>query len=269
MRSVHIAMFFRGQKGSPVKFEFDIFVEDLKPWTSTHSHSDGAPIPLLLTWRRGNRRSGNTKSVMPTGGRIVFNEGFKLPATLFERSSGHIERKCLTFALVEDESAKTIKISRQLATGELELSQFVDSTEPRSMNIPLSLGLVGNNTEEANPTLSLRIFSSGRLPSPSSIFSGRLSSGGRTDTMHRRSYVLSESSDESNDDETNEIDSFTDDEDSDDKKSPALTNRELLFSLSPTASNASKSEFARPRSASPATRSIDGQNSSSSSGAKV
>lgn len=276
-------MFFRGQKGSPVKFEFDIFVEDLKPWTSAQSQSDGATIPLLLTWRRGSKRSGSTKSVMPTGGRVVFNEGFKLPATLFERSSGQMQRKCVAFALVEDESAKVVKISRQLAAGELDLSQFGNLTEPCSTSIPLSIALAGNNGDGADPTLSLRISSSGRLPSPS-IFSGRLSSGGRTDSPQRRSYVLPESTDES-DDETDEIDSFTDDDDSprssdDDsarkapRKLPEATARELLFSKSTTAgpilSIASKSNPAltRAMSTSPA-RPLAGQNVGSSSGTKV
>jgi hypothetical protein len=258
-------MFFRGQKGSPVKFEFDIFVEDLQPWTSAHS-----PIPLLLTWRRGSKRSGSTKSVMPTGGRVVFNERFKLPATLFERSSGQIQRKCVTFALVEDESAKVVKISRQLATGELDLSQFGNLAEPRSTSIPLSVGLAGNNAGSgAEPTLSLRISSSGRLPSPSSIFSGRLSSGGsRTDSPQRSSSVAPESTDESDGDEIDEIDSFTDDEESprssdDDssRKAPVLTSREMLLSSGPTPS--------RPRSASPAARSLDGQSFGSSSVSKV
>ena len=36
--------------GSLVKFEFDIYVEDLMAWTSTHSQRDGTSIPLLLTW---------------------------------------------------------------------------------------------------------------------------------------------------------------------------------------------------------------------------
>ncbi|KAG0566301.1 hypothetical protein KC19_7G053400 [Ceratodon purpureus] len=277
-------MFFRGQKGTPVKFEFDIFVEDLKPWTSAQSQSDGPPVPLVLTWRRGSKRSGSTKGVMPTGGRVVFNEGFKLPATLFERSSGQIQTKCVTFGLVEDESAKAVKISRQLATGELDLSQFGNSTEPRSASIPLSVGHGGNNAERAEPTLSLRI-SSGRVGSPSSIFSGRLSSGGRTDSPQRRSYVPPESTDESGDDETDEIDSFTDDDESPRssdnessrsiRKNPPLTEREMLFSSSATASpaplNALKSSPAltRTRSASPATRSYDGQKHSSSSDAKA
>lgn len=283
-------MFFRGQKGSPVKFEFDIFVEDIKPWTSAQAQTDGAPIPLLLAWRRGRSRSGSTKSVMPSvggsdGGRVVFNESFILPATLFERKSGEFQKKSLSFALLEDESAKVVKISRQLATGELDLSQFGNATEPQSISIPLAIGLAGTHAE-GDPTLSLRVSSSGRLPSSSSIFSrGSLSSGGRssvTGSTHRTSYFLPESDD--SDDEHESIDSFTDDDDSsrssDDEsrntgKKGAVERQKLLSTIAtPTPTNTSKLVFpnpviARSRPASPASRSSYGQSSGSSSGAKV
>lgn len=282
-------MFFKGQKGSPVKFEFDIFVEDIKPWTSAQALSDGAPIPLLLAWRRGRNRSGSTKSIMPSvggsdGGRVVFNESFILPATLFERKSGEFQKKSVSFALLEDESAKAVKISRQLATGELDLSQFGNAIEPRITSIPLAIGLAGTHAE-GDPILSLRVSSSGRLPSSSSIFSRSLSSGGRssvTGSPHRTSYFLPESDD--SDDENESIDSFTDDEDSprssDDESrnagTKAVVERQKLLSTNatPTPTNTSKSMFpnpvvARSRPGSPPARSYYGQSSGNSSGAKV
>nr|XP_024397619.1 uncharacterized protein LOC112292889 isoform X4 [Physcomitrium patens] len=264
-----------GLKGTPVKFEFDIFIEDIKPW------SDGATIPLLLAWQRGSNRSGTTKTVVPSVGRIAFNESFRLPATLFERSSGQIQKKCVTFALIEDENAKAIKISRQLATGEIDLSQFVYLTEPRCVSIPMTIALSGSNSG-SDPYLSLRISSSGRLPSPS-IFSGRLSSGGRADSMSQRtSYILPET-DDSDGNESDEIDSFTDDEDSprssydntmSTKKIPA-SKRDQLFSATASASSdaskfmSSNPVIARVRTASPAPSDDNGQSSGSSFDAKA
>lgn len=267
-----------------MKFEFDIFVEDIKPWTSAQAQSDGAPIPLLLAWRRGKSRSGTTKSAMPSiggsdGGRVVFNESFILPATLFERKPGEFLKKSVNFALLEDESAKVVKISRQLAVGELDLSQFGNATEPQSTSIPLAIGLAGTHAE-GDPTLSLRVSSSGRLPSSSSIFSRRSSSvtGG---PPQRTSYFVPESDD--SDDENESIDSFTDDEDSprssDDESrnagtKAAVDRQKLLSANTAPPSNTSKlmspnPAIARSRPTSPPARSSYGQSSGSSSGAKV
>lgn len=271
---MHVTMFFRGQKGSPVKLEFNIFLEDIKPWTSAQAQSDGAVIPLLLAWRRGSKRSGSTKSVMPSvggsdGGKVVFNESFKLPATLFVRKSGGFQKKSVIFALLEDESAKTVKISRQLCTGELDLSQFGNSTEPCTTSIPLSIGL-GGTQAEGDPTLSLRVSSSGRFASSSSTSSGRLSSGGRPEIPHRTSYFLAESDDSDNEEE---IDSLTDDEESSGSpdgepamsaQAKAAMKREILFSphaIPPPNLIYPNPVTARERPASTPVRLSDGQSS--------
>lgn len=285
--SFHKAMFFRGQKGSSAKFEFEIFVESIRPWTSAQAQSDGPPIPLLLGWRRGRSRSGTTKSAMPSvggsdGGRVVFNESFKLQATLFENKSGGYQKKSLTFVLLEDENAKVIKISRQLAVGELDLALFANATEPQSTTIPLAIGVAGTHAE-GDPSLSLRVSSSGKLSSSSTSLYKRLSSGGRTSvtesTAHRTSYFMPESDD--SDDGNESIDSFTDDEHSPESSDDELSNpgtkaaidRQKLLSTNSASSTAKSmsqnSPTARSRPTSPPTRSSYGQSSGSSSGAKV
>jgi hypothetical protein len=276
-------MFFRGQKGSPVKLEFDIFLEDIKPWTPAQVQSDGAVIPLLLAWRRGRKRSGSSKSVMPSvggseGGKVVFNERFRLPATLFVRKSGEFQKKSVTFALLEDESKKAAKISRRLATGELDLSQFGDSTEVCSTSIPLSVR-PGGTQAEGEPSLSLRISSSGRLASSSSTSSGRFSSGGRTEILQGTSYFLPESDDSDSEDE---IGSFTDDEESSGSpyNEPTMSaeakealKREILFSpyaMPPAALIYPNPVIARERPATTSTRlSFDQSSGRSFSAEKV
>ncbi|KAG0604047.1 hypothetical protein M758_10G140300 [Ceratodon purpureus] len=276
-------MFFRGQKGSPVKLEFNIFIENIEPWTSAQAQSDGAAIPVFLAWRRGSKRSGSTKSVIPSvggsdGGKVVFNESFKLPATLFVRKSGGFQKKSVTFALLEDESAKTVKISRQLGTGELDLSQFGNSTEPCSTRIPLSIGL-GGTQAEGDPTLSLRVSSTGRFASSPSTSSGRLSSGGRSEAPQRTSYFLPESDDSDNE---QEIDPFTDDEESPGSPDGGLAmsaqaieamKREILFSpyaILPSKLLYPNPVIARERPSSTPARLSDGQSSGRSfSAAKV
>ena len=211
----------RNQKGTPVKFEFEILVQEIKPWGEAQSQT--APMPVILSWRRGDKRSGSTKSVSLSGGggdggTMSFNESFKLPATLFEKKAGHFMKKCVTFTL-HDDTERSAKVSRPLASAELDLAEFSGLTSPRNTSVPLDVG-AGVPTGVGAPTLYLRISPMGRNGSTLSLLNAgsRVSAGSSRqlllDQAVRNNLIAALESEDDGDNQSTEIDSFTDDEES-------------------------------------------------------
>lgn len=206
--SLGMAIFFglgsRGLKGAPMKYEFEIYIEEIRPW----AQSPQCPAtPVLISWRRGSKRFSSSKSVIPLVGRIPFNETFKLPATFFEKKSGKIQEKTVEFYLLED-LGKSRRISKQLASGELHLTDFRKVMEPMAMSIPMVVGSGGPNPGETC-SLYLRIRSTIRNDSSQDL---SISSSANVFAAVKKN--VAEESDEANDSDAAEIESFTDDDES-------------------------------------------------------
>lgn len=206
--NLEMAMFLglgsRSPKGAPVKCEFEIYIEEIRPW----AQSPQCPTtPVIISWRRGSKRFSSSKSVIPLVGRIPFNETFKFPATFVVKKSGKILEKMVEIYLLED-IGKSRRIPKQLASGELHLTDFRKVVEPMEMSIPMVVGSGGPNPGETC-SLYLTIRSTSRNGSSQNV--SRSSSGNVFAAVTKN---VAEKSDEANDSDAAEIESFTDDDDS-------------------------------------------------------
>ncbi|KAG6540981.1 hypothetical protein Mapa_017651 [Marchantia paleacea] len=218
------------KKGQPVKLEFLILIQEIKPWKPVQS----AKTPLVLQWQRGDKRSGKTKIVVPDeDGRIVFNESFKLPAKLVREPEGKgknagvvkFQKKTVVFNLLE---ATT---DRQLARCIVDLGEYGDTDTAVEANSPLSTGK--KVVSGGSPSFFFKIGLHGKKEEPRTSFSARVSFGSKAaatapatakapavsgkgavepalDEETRKSLVAALMSDE--DDDNDSIASFTDDE---------------------------------------------------------
>jgi hypothetical protein len=175
----------RKAKGVPGRFEFDILVQEIKPWMPA------VPYPVLLSWHRGEKRWGSTAGMMPliggsNGDRVYFNESFKIPATLYEKQPGNnaggYEKKPLLFTLqsaTEHPSDYRKTARKTLAMAEIDLGEFANLTTPLYRGILLD---VGKNTAAGKPILYFRIDCRRKAPT-SAPLSSRLAVGLRGSSL--------------------------------------------------------------------------------------
>ncbi|KAH8945333.1 hypothetical protein BDL97_12G036500 [Sphagnum fallax] len=175
----------RKAKGVPGRFEFEILVQEIKPWMPA------VPSPVLLSWHRGEKRWGSTAGMMPliggsNGDRVYFNESFKIPATLYEKQPGNnaggYEKKPLLFTLqsaTEHPSDYRKTARKTLAMAEIDLGEFASLTTPLYRGILLD---VGKNNAAGKPILYFRIDC--RRKAPTSVpLSSRLAVGLRGSSL--------------------------------------------------------------------------------------
>ncbi|KAL2643076.1 hypothetical protein R1flu_010663 [Riccia fluitans] len=160
------------KKGQPVKLEFLIFIQEIKPWKPAQS----AKTPLVLSWERGDKRSGRTQRVVPNeDGKVEFNEEFKLQAKLVREPEGKgknqgvvkFQKKTVNFQLLD---AVT---DRQLARCVVDLGEYGDADAVVQANAPLSTGK--KVVTSGSPTLYFKIGVNGKKEEPRTSFSARVS----------------------------------------------------------------------------------------------
>lgn len=140
-----LGLISKSKKGSSLSIEFYIQVQEIRPW-SVKLQNAKAELPLVLHWQRGDKRSGNTRAALPEespdGGRIVFHESFRLPATLYrEETKGStsaapakFQKKCVVFSLFE-----TSPKGAKLGTAVLDLADYGSVTTLVPTKIPFAL----------------------------------------------------------------------------------------------------------------------------------
>eukprot|EP01018_Ginkgo_biloba_P008138 Gb_20098 [translate_table: standard] len=126
----------KSRKGSSVRVEYLIHLQEIKPWPL--SLFSKTQTSVILQWERGDKHSGSTRTAKPQiglafeEGRIVFNESFRLPATLFRESpikgsksaeNDKFRKKCLVFKLFEAKNEKPVR-GHLLGSGEVNLAKF-------------------------------------------------------------------------------------------------------------------------------------------------
>eukprot|EP00249_Psilotum_nudum_P022632 c28590_g1_i1 orf=315-3833(-) len=131
-------------KGKAVHVEFEICLVEIKPWQRFQSSK-----PVILLWHRGDKHSGVTKIVMPQveadsdGGKIAFNESFRLPTILYPELSkkgsklgrnGMFQEKLVVFSLHEAGNSR----GQPLGTASLDLAAYATIQEQKRITIPLT-----------------------------------------------------------------------------------------------------------------------------------
>ncbi|KAJ7522761.1 hypothetical protein O6H91_18G025500 [Diphasiastrum complanatum] len=238
----------RSKKGTSVSVEFLIHLQEIKPWPIARS-SKSAPSPsVILQWERGDKHSGSTKSVAPSPGqgndgfRLVFNEHFRLPATLYKEpenksskssksshdQGGKFQKKSVVFSLI------AVK-GQTLARAVLDLAEYAALDSAATTAIPLTAvrkGLLGTGGSSPHLFLGIAPYNKGSLSvdgvdqghhrEASSVAASASSRGfnppntkvePELDDESRESLVAALMSDE------DEIASFTDDDDEDSPRS--------------------------------------------------
>ncbi|KAL3696181.1 hypothetical protein R1sor_010257 [Riccia sorocarpa] len=247
------------KKGQPLKLEFLIVIQEIRPWKPAQS----AKTPVVLSWERGDKRSGKTQRVVPSDdGKVEFNEQFTLQAKLVREPEGKgknagvvkFQKKTVNFLLLD---AVT---DRQLARCVIDLGEFGDADAAVQANAPLSTGK--KVVTAGSPTLFFKISVNSKTEEPRTSFSARVSFGSKAaavaapkspaatpkpeveaalDEETRKSIVAALMSDEEDDNDS--IASFTDDEE---EATPESTPKTPSRGASSSKSAGSESSNSKP-----------------------
>ncbi|CAM6039305.1 unnamed protein product [Sphagnum compactum] len=255
-----MAKFFGLGSKTPVKIAFQIHVQEIKPWmsmtTMTMQGGISSTPAIILSWTQGEKRSGSTKPIQPSSGKIIFNEEFKLSVTMLEKTGKQKrewESKYLLFTLhdlsLPSQSSSTQQNSTTLASAELDLSKVINLEERMTtFTIPLNVrggggssqGSSNNPSAAAAPILSLRI--SAQVVKAVALFNSSMIKGTWRPSSSSASTNVKTNVQARNNNATSiedlEIDSFTDDDDDSPRTSTGSTkevenkaelNRKKLF----------------------------------------
>eukprot|EP00249_Psilotum_nudum_P017024 c26114_g2_i1 orf=1-1929(-) len=138
----------RRGKADSLQIEFEIRLIEITPWQGLQSSRQSAS--LILLWQGSDKLSGNSKIVFSqgeessSGGKIRFDESFRLPVTLYRESTKKgnkssanemFQANCVVFSLCEANNSK----AQPLGRATLDLAAYGAIEEPKRINIPLSV----------------------------------------------------------------------------------------------------------------------------------
>ncbi|XP_057521098.1 uncharacterized protein LOC130801299 [Amaranthus tricolor] len=202
------------RRGPSIQVDYLIHVQDIKPWPPTQSLKNVRSV--LIQWENGERNSGSTSSVAPSieDGKIVFNESFRLSATLSRdmsvKTGGDVDifhKNLLELNLYEPRRDKTVK-GQLLGTAIVDLADYGVVREVTSVSAPMNCTRSFRNTMQ--PILNLRIQAYDKVRSSSGVsLRGRLAKEASLDKNDAESVsalMSEEYADEA------EVASFTDDD---------------------------------------------------------
>ncbi|MED6132264.1 hypothetical protein PIB30_017531 [Stylosanthes scabra] len=151
----------KNRRSGSVQIDYLIHLKEIKPWPPTQSLRSLRSV--LIQWKNGEASSGCTKLVSPSlgsvigEGKIEFNESFKLSVTFLRDMSvrggdGDVFHKNqLELNLFEPRREK----GQLLATGSIELADFVMHKESVNVSVPMSCKRSYRNTDQ--PLMFLKI----------------------------------------------------------------------------------------------------------------
>lgn len=157
----------KSKRESSVHVSFLIHLQEIKPWSPSQSLK--AQTPVILHWERGDRHTGSTRRVIPqvgpgvSNGKIVFNESFLLPATLFRESTDKgrnltdgekYQKKCLDLNLYESKTERTVK-GQLLGSAVVDLAQYGNLKSSTTINVTLKLKRSYRNAVQPSLFLSI------------------------------------------------------------------------------------------------------------------
>ncbi|MED6157881.1 hypothetical protein PIB30_027546 [Stylosanthes scabra] len=151
----------KNRRSGSVQIDYLIHLKEIKPWPPTQSLRSLRSV--LIQWKNGEASSGCTKLVSPSlgsvigEGKIEFNESFKISVTLLRDMSvrggdGDVFHKnLLELNLFEPRREK----GQLLATGSIELADFVMHKESVNVSVPMNCKRSYRNTDQ--PLMFLKI----------------------------------------------------------------------------------------------------------------
>ncbi|TXG54832.1 hypothetical protein EZV62_020088 [Acer yangbiense] len=151
----------KNRKEPSIHVDYLIYVQEIKPWPPSQSLRSLRSV--LIQWENGDRKSGSTKTVVPSIGSVVgegkieFNESFRLPVTLVRemnaknKDADTFQKNCLEFNLYEPRRDKTTL----LATAIVDLAEYGIVKETLNVNVPMNSKRSFRNTSQ--PVLFAKI----------------------------------------------------------------------------------------------------------------
>jgi hypothetical protein len=148
------------RSGGTVQLDYLIHIQELKPWPPSQSLKSIRSV--LIQWENGERSSGSTKPVSPSngGGKMEFNESFRLSVTLVKDMSVKssdaevFQKNTLEFNLYEPRRDKIVK-GQLLGTAIVDLADCGILRETLSISVPLNCKRNYRNTDQ--PLLFVKI----------------------------------------------------------------------------------------------------------------
>ncbi|KAK2413621.1 EEIG1/EHBP1 protein amino-terminal domain protein [Trifolium repens] len=148
------------RSGGTVQLDYLIHIQELKPWPPSQSLKSIRSV--LIQWENGERSSGSTKPVSPSngGGKMEFNESFRLSVTLVKDMSVKssdaevFQKNTLEFNLYEPRRDKIVK-GQLLGTAIVDLADCGMLRETLSISVPLNCKRNYRNTDQ--PLLFVKI----------------------------------------------------------------------------------------------------------------
>ncbi|XP_059283366.1 uncharacterized protein LOC132036965 [Lycium ferocissimum] len=148
----------RTRNSTSVQVDYLIHIKEIKPWPPSQSLS--TPRAVLIECQHGDKHSGSTNQVVPSFGRIEFNESFRLPVTLLRETSvkggdgDTFQKNCVEFHLYEPRRDKTVK-GQHLGTAIIDLADYGVVRESLRICPPINCKRTYRNS--AQPLLFLKI----------------------------------------------------------------------------------------------------------------
>lgn len=201
----------KSRKSVAVQVEYLIHVQEIKPWPL--SQSSKSVQSVLLIWENGDQASGSFTSGVGDG-KIEFSESFRLPVLLCKEASkkgpayDSYQKNNLEFYLYESRKDKAMK-GQLLGSAVINFADYGIIRETTMLSIPLNCKKSFKNSGQ--PLLYVNVQPFG---TDSSSSSPKASLSKEVSLENYESESVSEAMVEENDEEE-EIASFTDDGDDD------------------------------------------------------
>eukprot|EP00756_Hemistasia_phaeocysticola_P024715 Hpha_TRINITY_DN15964_c0_g2::TRINITY_DN15964_c0_g2_i1::g.73469::m.73469 len=88
---------------------------------------EGKPSKWRVTWKRGDKLSGKTKEIYPSGGDVHFDHDIRFTSTIQRKSETRLHRKLVDFVVTEIRPNKSGKNDKKGSEGSLNLSSLISS----------------------------------------------------------------------------------------------------------------------------------------------